>query len=417
MTTARIICSRHVIAMAATLAVAAGWPGHALAGEEDTPFALTLSETVTRDSNFSRSEVPTPETVSSTALDLSFNKDYGRQNYTLNGTLAANRYHNFKKLLNNDSKELSGNFRTGLLRDWEFSLGGSYNENLNPIQNNVAGVSVVRNLRKTRDVNTSLRYGVGGDWAIVGSWDSNTLGYSEAAYKWQDANQRIPALRVNYYVTDLLYYGVGYRQVRTEFPERLIFGGGPEIQRDTNIDLTVNWQLTGMSNLDVLVSRRKSSFASDDTRHVRSWNGTINWQYTPQGLFTYGLNLSRLTSADRQVDNYLFKPDARSDVATINNVTSLRGYANAKLTGKVSTGLNYTLSKTRFDQSNVGYDPFAFDRQRDTVAHNMGVTVSYQLIRSVGLRCGANMYSQTRDQYNRRFSGRSYDCAGSFTLQ
>jgi hypothetical protein len=417
MTTVRITRSRHAIAMAAGLALAGLIaPGLAQAGEDDTPWSLTLSETVTRDSNFSRTEKPTPETVSSTAVRLSFDKIYGRQTYALDATWAANRYHNYKKVLNNDSKNLSGSFRTGLLRDLEFTLGGNVDENLNPIQNNVSGARVVRNLRKSHDLNTSLRYGIGGDWAVVGTLDRNHLDYSEKAYATLNADQTSQALRVNYYSTDLLYYGLGLRQVRTDYPDRKVFGT-QEVQRDTNVDFTVNWQVTGMSNLDALVSRRQSTFASDDTRKLKGWNGSIDWRFTPRGLFTYGLNWSKLTSADRQVDTYVFAPGFKSDLATINNVTTYRAYANAQLTGKVTAGVNYSLSKSKYDYSNQGFFVTEATFARDSISHNAGFYLSYQPIRAVGLRCGTSMYSQTRDQTGIRFSGRSYDCSGSFTFQ
>jgi hypothetical protein len=396
-------------------------PGVAHAAEGDTPWSLSLSQTLTRDTNFSRSDKPVPETVSSSAVQLSFDQPYGRQLYQLDATLAANRYHNYKKLLNNDSKILSGNFKTGLLSNLEFTLGGSLNENLNPIQNNVSGDRVVRNLRKSRDLKTSLRYGIGGDWAVVGALDRNKLDYSEQAYAYQNANQTARSLRVNYYSTDLLVYGLGYREVRTDYPERL-FNGTQEVQRDDNLDFSVNWQVTGMSNLDALVSRRTSTYASDDTRKARGWNGSINWQFTPRGLFSYGLIFSRLTSADRQVDTYVQVANpsvvvGQSDVSTVNNVTSLRAYADAQLTGKVAAGVTHSLSKTKYDASNSGYQARAFDFERNTVSHNTGLSLSYRPIRSVGLRCGVTRYSQTRDQYGIRFSGRSVDCTGSFTFQ
>lgn len=423
MTTARTLPSRHVIAMAAGVALAGLLaPGLAQAGDEDTPYSLTLSETVTRDSNFSRTEKPVPETVSSTAVQASYDKSIGRQTYSLDATLAANRYHNYKSRLNNDAKSLNGNFKTGLLRDWEFTLGGNYNEDLNPIQNNVTtGDRVVRNLRKSHDANASLRYGVDADWAIVGTVDRNHLGYSELAYATLNAEQSSRSLRVNYYSTDLLYYGLGLREVRTDFPDRVI-NEIQEIEHDTNIDFTVNWQVTGMSNLDALISRRISKYATDDTRKLKGWNGSINWQVTPRGLFTYGLNWSRVTSADRQSTTGAYQvifgtfipTVVASDVATVNNVTTLRGYGSAQLTGKVTLGASYSVSKSNYDFTNSVFDQLV---QRNSYNHNAGVNVAYQPTRAVGLRCGANVYSQTQDQIGIHFTGHSMDCSGSFTFR
>lgn len=414
-------CRRQAFALVLFSAWGLMGAGAALAGDEDTPLSLSLSQMETHDSNFSRSENPQAELVSTTSLGVQFDESYGRQNYRLNGTVSANRYAHYKELLNNESRDFSGNFKTGLLRDWELNLGGALNRSLNPIQSNTAaGARVVKNIRDTQDGNASLRYGVDSVWSVIGTLDGNRLKYSEPTYATLNAKQKSRALRVNYYVTDLLYYGLGLRNVKTDFPDRIVQGGITEVQNDHNIDLTANWQVTGVSNLDLLLSRRRSTYASDPDRQIKGWNGNLSWQYTPHGLLTYGLGLSRTTSADRATaTTFINQFGGYKGIGTQgydNNSTNLNTSVAAQLTGKIVARLYYSLGKTKY--ANIqDIDTGGSTSVNNAVNHNFGVSSSYQMFRSMGFACGANFYSQTRDQSGIRFQGRSVNCSGTFTLQ
>ncbi|MEY4765034.1 MAG: hypothetical protein RI907_1707 [Pseudomonadota bacterium] len=385
--------------------------------DEKYPFSVWGGHTVTRDTNFSRDDDAQGETIQTTSIGTELDKAYGRQKYKLSGTASVNRYAHYGSRLNNESGSLDGSFNTEFLRDWSLNVGGSYARALTPIQNNYAAdARVVRNMRRNYDVNSTLRYGIDGRWAISGTLDYNVLRYSQAAYATLNADQWSAALRTNYYVTDRFFYGVGYRQVETTYPSRLI-DGQAEVQNDRNIDLSVNWQATGLSNLNAMFSRRVSDYRSDDTRRVRGWNGSAGWSYTPGGMLSYGATYSRLTSADRLDNTYvnLFgSVVGQSNYASIQNVTTLQGYAAAAVTGKTSVRLSHSLTKSRMDQSNVGFSEFSM--VRDSVGHNTRLSMSYAPIRSVALQCGLTAYSQTRDWRGYRFDGRTYDCTASLTL-
>ncbi len=88
----------------------------------------------------------------------------------------------------------------------------------------------------------------------------------------------------------------------------------------------------------------------------------------------------------------------------------------AQLTGKVVARLNYSLGKTKY--ANIqDIDTGGSTTVKNAVNHNFGVSSSYQMFRALGFACGANFYSQTRDQSGIRFQGRSVNCSGTFTIQ
>jgi len=193
-----------------TIACALAFPAQA----EDWPLSLTLSQDVKRDSNFSRNDTKQAETISTTSAGVGFSKDYGRQSYRANALLGMQRYSHFSEL-KNDSKNANLSISSGLGSNWNASLGGSYSQNLNPIQNNNAGQRVVRNIRTLTDQNFSLQYGNGGRWSLVGQLDSNRVSYSEAAFRFQNVNQDSQGLRAIYNSTDLLHFGLGGRLVHS----------------------------------------------------------------------------------------------------------------------------------------------------------------------------------------------------------
>lgn len=401
---------------AVVLALLSCSAGVAQAGEEETPLSLTLSHSIKRDNNFSRNEAKQAETVNSTSVRLGFDKAYGRQTYRGGAQWSTVRYAKLDQL-NNQAKDVNGSISSGIASNWTVTAGGNYSENLNPIQNNLASSRVVRNIRKYADANLAVQYGNGGTWALVGTQDYNKLRYSEAAYTYQNANQRSTGLKVLYYSTDLLYYGLGGRQVRTHYPTNR----GDEVITDQNVDFSVSWQVTGVSGLDATLSRRNSSYKSDKDRKLTGWTGSLGWQYTPRGLLSYGLNMSRTTGADRQANTYVDQKGAKlgtSDQVDNTITTSYSLSTQLRATGKLSFGAAYSL--VQYDVDNRFDTNVAILRSSassyNSVYHATSLNGTYDVSRGVRLGCATQRYSQTPDQSRPRYKGQSYDCYASVTF-
>lgn len=395
----------------------------AMAGEETTPLYLTLSQSLMRDSNFSRSEDAQAETVSTTAAQFGFNKDHGRQNYRLSAQLAANRYAHYKELLNNESKNFSGGFRSDLLSNWQLNLGGAYTQSLNPIKDNVSAERVVKNVRTYKDGNAALRYGLDGIWSVQAKVDRNTIGYSRPSFRSAEARQNSRSVQATYHATDLLSYSVGLRGVSTLYPNATNARGLAieRTVRDKNLDLSTNWQVTGLSNLNATITRRRSTYSDDADKHTSSWNGGLYWSFTPRGLLSYNLGWSKYSGADRQTNTVEGLDGAGQKVDTLNSSTNFTAGVNARLTGKVVLGYAYALTKTRYDYSLVNSGDaiyfFSDDKSKGrSVSHTNTVSLSYDVNRALATQCSLQLYSQTRDQNDILYNGKQVDCTVSFTL-
>lgn len=383
------------------------------ADEDNTPLSLSLSHSVTRDSNFARSTVKQADTVNVSAARFSFDKAYGRQVYRLSTGLSRYRYGFYGDRLNNDGKDYNGSITSEFGANWLASLNGSYNESLNPIENNNNGNRVSRNIRTFRDGGATVQYGNGGRWALVGSYDVNRLAYSESIYTVNNAKQKSTGLKVNYNSTDQLVYGLGVRSVRTQYPNRVLAD-----VNDKNLDLSVNWQVTGLSNLNAVLTRRTSTF-SDTDRTSKGFTGRFNWSYTPSGLLTYGVGLSRTTGTDRTVDTFVNASRqvvGTSDTNLDNTTTSLNLSAQLRLTGKVRMGLRQTFNRYEEDNSRQSNVVGNFATQSKSNYRETALTADYDALRTLTLGCSLSQYKQTQDRTRPEYDGRSVGCNARFTL-
>lgn len=396
--------------------LALGGSGAAHAGDDDTPLYLSVAHSITRDSNFSRNDDKQGETINSTALQVGIDKAYGRQTYRGSARVSKIKYAHYGDLLNNDGKNVNGSFSSEFLRDWQVSLSGTYNENLNQIQeNNNAANRVVRNIRTYREGGASLRYGIGGLYSLETNYEANKLSYSAATYQFNNANQHTTGLRGVYHSTDLLDFGLGYRLVRTHFP----VNHNDENQTDRNFDLSANWRVTGLSALNAVLTRRVSTYSNDPDRKNRGWTGSINWSYTPAGLTSYGVYLARQTGTDRTKTDGGTSPVSSLATSNTNVTTTLGLSARMPLTGKTALTANHTVSRFAVDnmaQGSIGSIPADYQFSSNSIAHASVLGLNYAASRSINLGCSYQMYSQTAGAYRIGYEGHSVDCTASLTV-
>lgn len=405
----------------ACVAMTAAWSGVARA--EEMPLYLTLSQSLQRDSNFSRTTQPQSERISVTAVTAGLDKSYGRQNYKASAQVAAQRYDHFGKLLNNDAKNFDGSVSSDVGANWRLSLGGNFSENLTAPQDNQLDNRVVRNIRRYRDGNVSVQYGNGGRWSVVTTVDSNRLTYSDDNYAFRNAQQHSTGARLVYNASDLLNFGVGPRWVSTRYPNR-----NDETVDDRNLDFSTNWQVSGLSNLSALLSLRNSESSLTTGRRTNAFTGALGWAYTPRGLMTYGVNLRRATDSDRfreagQASFFGSTYNTLQNVAFDNVTTTLGLSAQYLATAKLNFTLSYYL--IRYESSNVrdkaqlGNTQFSIagsNNDYNSRYNSVSLAANYRPIQAVGLSCSVQRYKQTQDQFRPKYDGNSTECSASFTL-
>lgn len=408
-------------------------PGHA-AGDDDTPFSLKLSETVLYDTNYSRTTEKKAEVISSTAVELGINKPYGRQTYTGSGRFAFDKHKNYQEQ-DNRNYDVDLGFNTGIASNWSLSANGSASESLTPVENNALGDRLAKNTRSYRGTGLSLRYGVSGRWAMVGSVSASKTSYSLASAQYQNQSQGSGGLRLIYSTSDLLNFGVGGSMVKSRYPNRLINGISEEVTQHS-LDFSTDWQVTGFSVLSAVLSLAENKYKSDPTIKFSGVTGRMNWKYTPSGLTSYELSLSRSTDDDstttfERTGSTYFDPKLGQFIGALpadsrfhNLTTSLEGTVRWMPTAKLS--FNAGLAWRQFE---VSREQTVFNQSvpaRETSSNHTAISLGsdYQYSRALGFGCNYQHYKQGAESDpsvtygNPRvpYAGNQYNCTASFKI-
>ncbi|MDO9238021.1 MAG: hypothetical protein Q7U28_18530 [Aquabacterium sp.] len=406
-----IAISLRAIAVAAFACLASNL---AQAGEDNTPFSLTLAHDIARDSNFSKTTVAQGETVNTSSAKVGFDKGYGRQTYNLGAKLTTARHaHNTQ--LDNNGKMLNAAFGSGLLSNWNVRLTGIYDENLNQIQNNDLGGRLDKNIRKYQDTGFSVQYGNGGTWAMIGSLDTNKTRYSIQPENNADQDSR--GFKAVYYSSDALNFGLGSRLVSTKY-----IGRADLVQTDKNIDMSVDWRVTGLTDLSAVLTRRSSSYNNENYTPSKGFGGELAWRYTPSGLLNYGLTVNRTTGSDRQKTGFNYEgADVLNLADTVS--TSVALSTQLRLTSKIYLSAVYSVVNYTQDNNYTGLDK---NLTSDSKGRRLALDGTYEIMRSLRTGCGYALYDQTlqegRNLFNQiyvirpKYSGRSVSCNVNFTI-
>ena len=370
------------------------------------PLTLTASHNVTHDANFARTPTPVSDTINTTSLQLDLDKKYGRQTYSGSAQVSAIRYGQFGKLLDNDAKDVSAGFSTELLSNWRVSLDGAYGENLNQFENNKSSDQLVRNIRTTKNAQGQLVYGVSGVWAVVGSAGKSTLAYSVPAYYYLNYRQDNQGLKAVYYSSDLLNYSVGVRHVESQYTLN-----GERID-EMNLDLSTDWNVTGLSQLRATLSWTDSERKVVQVgRNYKGVTGFLNWNYTPHGLMSYGVSMYRTSNSDQFNTNYVDAAGKTAQNSLNNRTLSATAYARLAATAKFAL-----TASTTWKHFNVDNDQLAGVQSSASDYHSYSLNAGYAVERWFQLSAGVTRYQQSKDTTRNEYSGHAVNVAASFIL-
>lgn len=287
---------RALSAVAVAALAACALPAHA-AGDDIPPLSLKLSETVTYDSNYSRTTERRAEVTSSTGVEVGLNKPYGRQNYTGNAKFAIDKHKNVTEH-DNQNYDVNLGFYSGIASRAAISANAAASRNLNAIQNNQLNERLAKNTRTFNSFGLDVQYGLAGRWVVIGSGDVSKTNYSLASAKYQNQEQSSTGLKAQYNTSDLISFGVGLSFVNSQYPNQRAANGVTEEVDQRSLSFSSNWQATGFSSLVGVVSLTENKYKSDANAKFSGLTGRVNWNYTPSSLTAYTLTASRSTDDD-----------------------------------------------------------------------------------------------------------------------
>lgn len=397
-------------ALAALMALAAGAGS---VGAEELPLYLTLSQSLTRDSNLLRDNNDRrSDTISVTTVAGGLNKAYGRQNYRVSASASRNAYSDNKQF-DNDGYAVSAEVASEVGSNFKVTLNAGASQFLPNFEDQFNRTT--RNTERNRQASVDVRYGLYGRWSVNAG-----ASYSKVDYQVTESENKTSQsvfAGVRYLPSDLAYIGLTLYRTDTELPNRRLVtttAVGEDIER-TSLNLDTVWQVTGFSRLSGRLGVTSEKHPQDRRRDFDGLTGSASWTFTPAGKATYALSWVRDTNNEgggtfNSTAGQLFSANKRL-------TNSLSATVTWQATAKIKLNANYTHAQYEEDSELLlaGVTPVSSDEQ--TGRYNaVSLGVSYQPLRSVGLGCDMQRYDRTASVFSRAYDGNSVACRASFTI-
>jgi len=414
MTVSVALPRRHPVAAAVSFALAAivalGAPA-AHANDESLPLYLTLSQSVTRDSNLLRDDDDKQaDTVSTTAVRVGLNKAYGRQSYSLDVTASHNKYQTFDQF-NYNGLVSSGEFITDIGSNLRLTANAAASETLPKFEDssdNRRG----RNTQTTKRAALDLRYGLYGRVSVNAGYNRSNLKYrlTEADNRKSDTW----SVGARYQPHDLMNYGLTYSETDSELPDGRVT---PEEIHRRNLSLVANWRVTGFSLLTGRLGYSRERYEVDPARDFNGVTGSAAWAFTPAGKVSYRVNWMRDTNNQ---GGYSVAGQLVSQTGSANRLTNqYSASATWQATAKISATAQ--LTHIRYDEESKttisvpGQEATDSDERAGRL-NAISLGVDYRPIRSVNVGCDVQRYDRSASVFSRAYSGQALSCSLGFTL-
>lgn len=374
----------------------------------DTPLSLSVSQTLTYDSNILRdNQRKRRDLVSSTGLQVGFDKSYGRQNYTASVLVQTQRYKNSKEY-DNDGSEISLGFSTEIGKDGALDIKHDRSQSLQDFgdQGRVRDRIVIDS--NTTSVNG--RYGLYGRWSLTGSVDRSDVSYTEP-YDFQNKTSQGVRVGLRYNPSDLLYFDGGLKRTTSDSPKYPLFSGfvlGDRVKR-LDFDLRSGWTVTGYSNLTAQVSWTQERHEADRLRDFNGITGRFNWNFSPAGKTSYSIAVDRDTN-NAGGSSAVFSSNFAQNRLTTGMVFNATWRPTAKIS--VVGGLNARW----FDEEQRDLDGGTPLQSLKGNYQSLSLKLNYSPTRNWGLSCSLMAYDRTETVFSSAYSGETASCSVSFAI-
>jgi len=200
--------------------------------DEPSPYYIGASAAVTRNSNvFQQANASAQgDTYYSAGLLAGIDQMWGRQHLYANGSIASNRYQDFKQL-DNTSYDLAAGLDWATIEKLSGTLRYDVRQGLvNYADANLLNATTLttKDLQRTQQLNASARYGSVPGFAVDGGLTHRRVDFSAVEDR-RDYSQDVGRLGVLWGKSDLLTLGLGGRWTEGDYPQAVIKAAIPEI--------------------------------------------------------------------------------------------------------------------------------------------------------------------------------------------
>ncbi len=380
-----------------------------LAHAESDPYALTVSQSLTRDSNVLRvrDAAASADTISTTGLGLSVDQPIGRQRLRASAGLQASRYSS-NSALNYTSPNASLTWDWATADRWQGEVGATHSQQLYRDSTNSVLAAQGKNIERTSTTFARARVGVVTEWTLEGGLAGYDRRFSSTVFANQEQRRLAMDVGVRWQPQpDLSVRGL-VRRTNGSYPRYSTTLGADRFHRN-DIETVVGLRLSGATAVDLRLTRSQESHSQSLLRNSRLWSGALGVQWQPTGKLSLRAGLLRDTdTGSQELFNGTGSTDARLS-------TRLDLSAQWKATDKVQLTARFQQTQRDLENAAAG---LGLEVQGEDELQQVSLEAAYQAMRALALGCNASYEKRTvsgSQTLSYPYSARVIGCFGRFT--
>ncbi|MBX3600262.1 MAG: hypothetical protein KF863_06540 [Rubrivivax sp.] len=410
----------------ATLALlAGGLLAVPAAAQENSPYYIGLSQTLSHDTNLlrlgKRQAAPAgfskSDTSSTTALIAGIDQPFGRQRFYGNVSLRANRFDK-NKVYDNDGYTASVGLDFSTIERISGSLSASANRGLSRFNTEEIGLLTEKNVESVESVGATVRVGVVTEYTLEVSGSHRRVDNSldDDRVRARNFRQDTASVGLRWRPSPDLNVGLALRGSKGTYPEFRRTATGFEVDRfdRQDVDLTAYYRPSGASWFNLRLSEGKTEYDLATRRNFSGLTGTFAWNWQPTGKLLLETRYTRDTGQDSYATSFFGAP-ATTDYSRTSDRFTLKAEwaASAKLL--FEAGLSHADRDLVRTIDNLFLPSDARGRQKSSALTLGGRWVP---ARWVQLGCSIeSIRTNSSGTLGNDLKGESYACYGQFTLQ
>jgi len=420
--------ARPLVAALTTAFAAGVW---AQDSSEPSPYYLGVTQGFTHDTNiYGSSTNQVSDTYSSTGLRAGLDQTIGRQRLYANANVQYNKYRS-ESSLDNTSYGVAAGWDWATINELAGTLGATANQSLANL-GSTAGVqnATEKNLVKTDQVNTSVRWGGARALNLLAAYAHSRVSYSAPSYIGLESSADTASTGFNYRVGPELRLGMGVRYIRTESPYGYVVASTPpapttyesNTANNRSLDLTADWSPSTLTGIDARLSwtRLTNSNVNLSALDFSGVTGRIGTRYAVTGKTTLTASLSRDVGTNSSFYN---NPTAPATGSTQTTGTSLTH--NSQTTDTLTLGVKYAATAKiwmgldgSYQRAKIVYDTSSALTDTNDDTRNIGLSVDYAIARNWSLGCKFDHASRSQSgDGSSSYTENRVGCTAQLTLR
>lgn len=426
--TTRLRLMQPLIAALAAAASAGAW------ADDPSPYYIGASQTFTHDSNVFRTPDGPGGNYSSTGLLAGVDQKIGRQRVYATANVRYNKYQD-QTTLDNTSYGVSAGWDWATIERLSGSVNVNANQNLASLGGNAVRPLNSRNVVRSEQVATSVRWGGESVLTFEGSYAHSRVRYSALESLSSEATSDSASAGVYYRVSADLKLGSAVRFTRTVSPFGVAITpvptGPADYQPNTsngrNLDFSADWRVSPQTGVNARLSWTRQTNSQIGGRDFSGLTGSIATNYAPTAKLAFTAAVSRDVGTGKSAFVYNVAPTGSPTPIVI---TSINGVSqNSQTTDALSLGATYAATAKINVTAGLQYRRGALvdsvvvagvptNAERSDRFRNSSLGVNYAIARNWQLGCDLAHESRSLSgTLGYSYSANIASCTAQFTLR